>query len=67
MHDFGDNVNRVVAPTTREAGSKQAINLQVMHRENEESKTSTSGKSRDMSENARKRGEAVAELDREKD
>ena len=65
MHDFGDTVDRVVAPTTREAGSKQAINLQVMHRENEESKTS--GKSRDMSENARKRGEAVAELDREKD
>ena len=65
VHDFGDKVDRVVAPTTREAGSKQAINLQVMQREGEESKTKE--RSRDMSENARKRGEAVAELDREKD
>ena len=30
VHEFGEKVNQVVAPTTREQGSKQAINLQVM-------------------------------------
>jgi len=40
-----------------------------MSRENEETKNKerAEGRSRDTSENARKRAEAVAELDREKD
>ena len=37
VHGFGDNVNRVVAPTTREQGTRQAIDLQVMQREEEKS------------------------------
>ena len=36
VHDFGENVDRVVAPTTREQGTKEAVNLQVIDREREE-------------------------------
>ena len=72
VHEFGNTVDRVVAPTTREQGSKQAINLQVMHLDNEERKTkgrtrTPPNQSESSSENARKRAEAIAELDREKD
>ena len=72
VHDFGNNVDRVVAPTTREQGTKQAINLQVMSLENnEERKNKPGGDGRtrtppnqsNNSENARKRAEAIAELD----
>lgn len=33
VHDFGQNVDRVVAPTTREADKRAAANLQRMDRE----------------------------------
>lgn len=36
VHDFGDKVDKVVAPTTREQGKRQAIDLQVMSRREEE-------------------------------
>ena len=33
VHEFGKTVDKVVAPTTREMGSKQAMELGVMSRE----------------------------------
>lgn len=32
VHQYGNNVDRVVAPTTRDLGSKQAMDLMVMGR-----------------------------------
>ena len=38
VHAFGDKVDKVVAPTTREGNSLQAMNLRVMAGEEEEKK-----------------------------
>ena len=35
VHEFGEAVDKVVAPTTREQGSKAAMQIQVMDRERE--------------------------------
>ena len=33
VHEYGNKVDKVVAPTTRERGSAAAVNLEVMDRE----------------------------------
>ena len=33
MHAFGATVDKVVAPTTREAGTRKGMELNVLHRE----------------------------------
>ncbi len=38
MHEFGAKVDKVVAPTTREHGTKAAMELGVLSREQEERK-----------------------------
>ena len=65
MHQFGANVDRVVAPTTRDQGSKAAIDLQVMGRANAAANDSPS-KNRSVEDESAKRA-AIKELNREKD
>ena len=45
VHDFGDKVDKVVAPTTREQGTRQAVDLQVMAREEDKKEESGEGSS----------------------
>ena len=62
MHEFGAKVDKVVAPTTREQGTKAAMELAVLSREQEERKNTTSGSP--IKSNERKA--AIAELEQEK-
>lgn len=67
MHAFGENVDRVVAPTTREAGTKKAMEMTVLNREaaarREENKKTSSTATASQSD----RQKAIAELEREKE
>ena len=62
VHEFGAKVDKVVAPTTREQGTKAAMELAVLSREQEERKNTTS--SSPIKSNERKA--AIAELEQEK-
>ena len=65
VRNFGENVDSVVAPTTREAGTAQAINLEVMARTNNNEETKDKPAER-SSEDAAKRKQAIKELEDEK-
>ena len=62
VHEFGAKVDKVVAPTTREQGTKAAMELAVLSREQEERKNTTSGSPNKINE----RKAAIAELEQEK-
>jgi len=69
VHEFGDKVNQVVAPTTRERGTAAAMNIQVLDRERqqrEERKQWTSPRWGGSSSNP-ERKRAIAELEKERE
>lgn len=67
MHEFGAKVDKVVAPTTREHGTKAAMELGVLSREQEERKNSRRGDGLVL-DPAKKteRDNAIKELENEK-
>ena len=67
VHAFGDKVNKIMAPTTREAGSRAAMEMQALDMNREESKdsqasTSSPAKKRDIEG----RNKALKELEEER-
>lgn len=76
MHNFGDNVDKVVKPTTREAGSAAAMNLEVYDRQRQardaarhasSSPRGGGGSNRGGDESNPERRRAIQELEREKE
>lgn len=73
VHEFGDKVDQVVKPTTREHGSAAAMNIQVLDRERqqrEERKHSSSprgGRRGESSSTNPERKKAIAELEKERE
>ena len=51
VHEFGENIDKVVAPTTRDQGTRAAVNIQVIDREREERKRSSSPRGGGASDN----------------
>ncbi len=67
MHEFGAKVDKVVAPTTREHGTKAAMELGVLSREQEERKNSRKSDGLVLDPAKRtERDNAIKELENEK-